>query len=178
MKKAKYIIITILLGAFGSAFWEICLKKIFLLIHDLTIPFLLLYFNDSFYARVARSLNDTSYETFIIIMLSIMSLIFVPPSFLAKLLYSYPTEKRNRILQNVTRLTCFFILTYNYFIVAFASTTARDTLNNIEIVAPYITDTEYKQLRSDFFQMDSKSDYESIVKELTSIAEKHNLQLK
>lgn len=178
MKKAKYIIVTILLGAFGSAFWEICLKRIFQLIIDRVIPFLLHYFNDSFYARVTRSLNAPSFEAFTFIMCSMMILISMPPSFLAKLFHSYQSEKRNKILQNVTKLACLFIIAYNYFIVGIASITARDTLNNIEIVAPYITDTEYKQLRSDFFQMDSKSDFESIIRELASIAEEHNLQLK
>ncbi len=178
MKKVKYIAATIILGALGSAFWELCLKKTFYLTINTLMPYLLQCFNDSFYSRVSRSLYATSFHSFSYIMLSFMILILMPPDFITRIFHSRQKEKRERIFQSVFRFSCFLIIAYNFFIVAIASNIAQDTLNNIDIVAPYVSDIEYRQLRSDFFQMDSKTDYENIVEELTSIAEENELQLK
>ena len=177
MKKAKYIVVTILLGALGSAFWEVCLKRFALLFIDWLIPYFLQCFNDSFYTRVSISLNATSFYSFSYIMAVLMLLITIPPKRFYNMLHSYQKEKRERILQSIFKFTYLLVIAYNYLIISLASTIARDTITNIEIVAPYITDMDYKQLRSEFFQMDSKSDYEDLVNKISTIAEFHNLQL-
>lgn len=178
MKKVKYIIVTIFLGALGSAFWETGLKKFFLLIINSIMPYLSQCFSDSFYTQVTRSLNAPASETYFFIIIILELLIIVPPSFLSKIFYSYSGNKKDRIIQSVLKVACLFIVLYNFFTIEFSSNIARNTLSNIEIVAPYITDMEYKQLRSDFFQMDSKSDYENLVKKISSIVESNQLQIK
>lgn len=50
--------------------------------------------------------------------------------------------------------------------------------NNIEIVSPYITDEEYKQLKSKFHSMETQSDYKALMKELEIIADEYSLKLK
>ena len=55
------------------------------------------------------------------------------------------------------------------------STKAR---TNIEIVAPYISDQEYKQLKSDFFTIKNKSDYDNLQNTLNMISDEHSLDLK
>ncbi|MEY8265132.1 hypothetical protein AALA79_01945 [Lachnospiraceae bacterium 64-25] len=49
---------------------------------------------------------------------------------------------------------------------------------NIEIVSPYVSDSEYKQLKSSFHSMQSRSDYEELVDTLKAIGEKYELNLK
>ena len=50
--------------------------------------------------------------------------------------------------------------------------------NNIEIVSPYISDVEYKQLKSKFHSMETQYDYNALMKELESIADEYSLKLK
>lgn len=50
--------------------------------------------------------------------------------------------------------------------------------NNIEIVSPYISDLEYKQLKSSFHAMQNRSDYDKINEMLLEISKKNCLTLK
>lgn len=52
------------------------------------------------------------------------------------------------------------------------------TLNNIEVVSPYIPDSEYKRLRSAFYSMNSRDDYNNLVSKINRYAQKYNLSLK
>ena len=52
------------------------------------------------------------------------------------------------------------------------------TRTNIEIVSPYISDQEYKQLKSDFFLIKTKDDYDNLQKELEIISENNQVDLK
>jgi len=61
---------------------------------------------------------------------------------------------------------------------SFIQRTKTSTLNNIEIVSPYIEDIEYKQLKSDFHSMESKQDYDSLIEKLTVISSEYNIRLK
>lgn len=50
--------------------------------------------------------------------------------------------------------------------------------NNIEIVSPYISDMEYKQLKSDFHSIQTKKDYEDLTNSLAEVAEINCIDLK
>ena len=50
--------------------------------------------------------------------------------------------------------------------------------NNIEIVSPYISDTEYKQLKSDFHTIQCSQDYDELAQLLQDIANDHSITLK
>lgn len=49
---------------------------------------------------------------------------------------------------------------------------------NIEIVAPYISDQEYKEIKSNFYRIDSKDSYEQFNTRLSIIANENSLELK
>lgn len=74
---------------------------------------------------------------------------------------------------------CYWVM---YFIfmtsVGYINNTITKLTNNIEIVAPYIEDSEYKLLKSSFYSMDSSDDYHSLVTELNRIAEINGIKLK
>lgn len=52
------------------------------------------------------------------------------------------------------------------------------TLNNIEIVSPYISSLEYKRLRASFYSMNSRDDYNDLVSKIEHHAQKYNISLK
>lgn len=181
MKKAKYFWGTILLGALGSAFWEICLKKGLLLIINKLMPYLIQSRRDSFYSHVPSSLNLISFYYFLVFM-NLFAVFFLIMAQIYLLRFT-PKILRKQGLKFVVSsmplsFTVSFVISYTCFTGIQTSVVARNTTNNIEIVAPYITDDEYKQLRSDFFQIDSKADYDNLINKISAIAEKKHLQLK
>ncbi len=72
---------------------------------------------------------------------------------------------------------CMFLL-FIYAQNSFVQNRAVSLSNNIEIVAPYISDFDYKKLKSDFHLIHSKSDYDRIEASLEEIAIEHSLTLK
>ena len=50
--------------------------------------------------------------------------------------------------------------------------------SNIEIVSPYISDLEYKYLKSKFHSMENRDDYNNLISELTVLGESYSLKLK
>ena len=49
--------------------------------------------------------------------------------------------------------------------------------NNIEIVSPYVSDVQYKELKSDFYSMKNIDDLNKLTTTLQSISEKHSIDL-
>ena len=77
----------------------------------------------------------------------------------------------------------FFTIIYIVFILFLLTTnfinkTITRTTNNIEIVSPYITDNEYKKLKSDFHSMKNSIDYKELTQNLESIAKENAIKLK
>lgn len=175
MKKYQKVIITIVLGALGSALWEVFLKRLFLLIYDRFVTYAFQLFNDSFYKRVAYSIDSPAFLTYFFFMYLIAFFFIVSPKRWLNTFYNENEPKHDLLLIYVWRFVIFIILMYNALIVSFANNIARRTLNNIEIISPYISDMEYKTLRSDFYQMNSKDDYLQIISVIENIATENDL---
>lgn len=74
---------------------------------------------------------------------------------------------------------CYWVMYFVFMTsVGYINNTITKLTNNIEIVAPYIEDSEYKLLKSSFYSMDSADDYQSLVTELNRIAEINGIKLK
>lgn len=69
--------------------------------------------------------------------------------------------------------TCFFIGKLN-----FINEKRTLALNNIEIVSPYISDMEYKMLKSKFYSIETKEQYDMLLKDLVSISSSNSIKLK
>lgn len=54
----------------------------------------------------------------------------------------------------------------------------RTTLREIEIISPYISENEYRQLKSDFYSIENKNDYDSLLREIQRIADENLINLK
>lgn len=52
------------------------------------------------------------------------------------------------------------------------------SLCNLEIISPYISDLEYKELKSAFYSIQTKADYESFVNTIKEFGEEYSLKLK
>ena len=78
-------------------------------------------------------------------------------------------------------LTVYVLIAFLYFSLGLSSYVNAEITrltNNIEIVSPYITDLEYKQLKSSYHSMNSRTDYDSLNASLQEISVQYELQLK
>lgn len=89
--------------------------------------------------------------------------------------------KTERIYMIIFQFICiigYVAITISYLSICISAEQATRLTNNIEIVSPYISDLEYKQLKSDFYTMETYEDYSLLVNSLSEIAEDHSLKLK
>lgn len=70
------------------------------------------------------------------------------------------------------------LLVFAYTKASFINKETTILTNNIEIVSPYITDSFYKKLKSDFHSMKNSDDYNNLVTTLTDIANENSIILK
>lgn len=89
----------------------------------------------------------------------------------------------NRIKKEFFIITFMMFLLYGYIFFSYSrnlyiNSKITSITNNIEIVSPYITDVEYKRLKSQFHTMENSDDYDSLNFLLSDIAEKNSVKLK
>lgn len=72
----------------------------------------------------------------------------------------------------------YIILLYSYARNSYVNKKITVLTNNIEIVSPYISDSEYKQLKSAFHSMKSSNDYDDLISHLSKISNDYSLTLK
>lgn len=177
MKKVKTTAITIILGALGSALFEFVFKNLLTgLMHKISMLYLS-FIDNSFYRRLPISISSPSAQTFIFFILGIVLFIAFPLDFFKFLFHWHSTEKFDSIVHSAFKICYILIFSYTFLVTSIAYLTSRNTLINIEIVAPYISDVKYKQLKSDFYQIDSKEDFDTLTCVINEIATQHDLHL-
>ena len=169
-KFTKYIlsgISAIVLGALGSALWEIALHPFFKFIF-FWIMNLYSNFFDNVYRYVATGGNYLSNIVAIYFLLFLILFFYFGPTRLMSLF--------DHVLKPFPIGIAYFIL-FGYILTSrtYYDVTDRCTLRDFEIVAPYISDQEYKELRSSFYSMDSKADYTSLRSTIDQIMESEGL---
>lgn len=97
----------------------------------------------------------------------------------AEQIYMTVRKKYHLTLVLLFPLCSFSLLCLSLVVITDIShTIAVNTLHNIDIVAPYVADHDYKLLLSDFYQMESESDYNTLIRRISSIATENGLTLK
>lgn len=86
-------------------------------------------------------------------------------------------KKRSFILKFVTGFLI-FIMIFLYAQQSFVNTAITKALSNIEIVSPYISESEYRHLKSDFYSINNHEDYDLLINTLEEIADANSINLK
>lgn len=199
--KKNFIITTLLLGFLQTLLWESVISplcnKIFSFASKL-FSYIQSSYLDNLYATISLG-HQNQYSHFVclcvccilflFIMLNICNIIYEQRetpgfSFINKLtilrieqIENYP--KWLLILEPLILLLVLYLaLFFNIGKNAYITRTVSTSLANIEIVSPYVTDTEYKTLKSEFYSMDSKEDYDTFCSHLEEISTVHNIDLK
>ena len=72
----------------------------------------------------------------------------------------------------------YILLIYAYARTTFVNGKITSMMNNIEIISPYISDTEYKHFKSSFHLIKNKDDYDNLYSQLEQIASIYSIELK
>ena len=113
--------------------------------------------------------------TYYWLMIIIAGIVLFPPGFFHKIFHRKPRGKADAIIQTIFQITIFIIIISTTFTKIIAFQTAKNTLRNIEIVSPYVSDIEYKTLKSDFYCIDSKADYSELASQIDSLMDEYDL---
>lgn len=88
-----------------------------------------------------------------------------------------PNVRLRRVASTALLVTLIFLYGYIMVTSTFINSCQTSTLHTIEVVSPYVSDTEYKQFKSDFYLIRNKHDYDALQLKLKTIAKKHNINL-
>lgn len=191
----------LLIGVLGCAIWEYAVSPlctfIYIKISSLIDKFTVTFSNNT-YSKISEGYNCSSIDDIII---SIMLILLIFSCFFFSMYNLHQNNKKiqdyienNHTLENISKiikkelvLNITSILTVNILIIIFMYWTGNNTfinqcktscLCNLEIICPYISDLEYKELKSSFYSIKTKEDYEKFTITITEIGEKYHLNLK
>lgn len=203
----KTAISALLIGILGTAIWEKILSPlctfIYIKLSSLIDSFSVTFSNHT-YIEIAKGYNDSIIVDFLYYLcIFFMALFIIAFQYIyffkrQKMMLSirerYSTiEKKNEIQktsmelkQNYIFSMCIilsFLLLMTFFMywignLTFINNCKSSSLCNLEIISPYVSDTEYKHLRSNFYSIQTKEDYESFTNTIKEIGEKYSLNLK
>lgn len=91
------------------------------------------------------------------------------------------TLKKAKIFYIVGNISIAFTLCYvlfSYGQISYVNSRISVLTSNIEIVSPYISDLEYKHLKSNFHAMENRDDYNNLISELEVLGKNYSLKLK
>lgn len=171
--KSKFstVISTLIIGFIGSAIWELILSPLAHLSLNKVFEGLIGISTiiGNWYAKKLATYGTTS------LLLGIRTIV------LCCLIFSLYTYGLNIKLFFKSYIFVFFLGII--FVIDFAfdaqfASASKVMTYNIEIVSPYVSDFEYKKLKSDFYSMNTYNEYAAIKLTLNKIAEDNNLTLK
>lgn len=176
------IISTLVLSIFSNAIWEKVISPsssyifrcVLTLINNKSQSYL-----NSLYREISRGSNEVyGAKSYIFIWTFIMILSYGLIVDYKKLFAYYRNEKFFRKILYISIFLIIIVTSFNMGKTIFVKNTIIDTLNNIEIVSPYISDKEYKTLKSQFYSMSGEDDYTILAQNLQLIADNNGLSLK
>ena len=181
------IIITILLGAIGSGLWERILSPAIDTIYRGTVSFIASIYAcylDSIYKEASRDLPDIYQKKIAFLILTILAcyLIFVSfkygnwhSSFLNRLV---TVTKRQLHFHGMLFGGLIFVLSYFAMAKAdYAQEIKSYSFHSMEILRPYIGESEYFYLKSRYYQISSSSDFQKFNEILLEKREIHAIDL-
>lgn len=189
------------IGILGCALWEYVFSPlctfVYIKISSLIDKFSVT-FSNSTYNEISKGYNSSLTDDIIISMILIILLF---SCILLQFFNSYQSNKKlhdyfekSATLENLSQITkknhrLYYLLTLFLYLIliifmywhgnnAFINQCKTSSLCNLEIICPYISDLEYKELKSSFYSIQTKKDYEIFTNTIKEIGDKYSLNLK
>ncbi len=199
MQKKLDLLKTLGIGVLGCALWAygidpLC-RNFFTFISSI-LNTIFIGFMDQTYKQISYGINDSNTISILIMCCAIL---YIPTLLLEATPYikAYVVKKNKSIQQSntpaedaikftkrlnklllVLNICVILLIAYLIGCKSFINHCQTITLCNIEIVSPYISDHEYKELKSSFHSISSQSDYDDLQSVIDTIATANGLMLK
>lgn len=182
-KKIKAALASIFVGLIGSFLWEVIIRPSTSYLFDKFFSFIGHFsntFSDDLYKTISFGPQGNNIS---VMFISVILLLFVIGTIdiLTSILPNKDNEESPRNLSALVWLCLGHFVFIGMFLTgqhAFTESRAIKLNSNIEILSPYVTDTDYKMLKSKFRSIDSKDSYDLLNDELDILAKVHGLKLK
>lgn len=87
---------------------------------------------------------------------------------------------KSKILSIIISISTIFYIIFFFYVlgrITYINLTITKTLNNIEILSPYISDHDYKMMKSKFHRIQNKVDYDSLNSEIENLSTIYSISL-
>lgn len=179
-KWLKWLIGATIIGALGSGFWEKILSpfltfafgKIINLLSNLSSTY-----SDNLYTSIANSIfSNTNSKLFAYQILGVILLIIFV--FISNVLSERKVDYMKALLHFAIFLAALLIL-FMYFSsrLSYIHKASTNSHINLEIIRPYIGEQKYLELRSSFFQIKTKKDFDIFEEKINNHSKDKNLNL-
>lgn len=195
MKKAlKHPIISgLFVSILAAALWENFISKfctfVYINISSIIDRAIITFSNDT-YKKISTGINNFSivYIMFFIILSNYIAFFIAIklfrgnniPGIITKETAKKEYRKKFLFLIIISFICIFFIFICIYMIgnFIFINKCQTNSLCNLEIISPYVSDIEYKELKSTFYSIQTKEDYEVFTDTIKQIGERYSLNLR
>jgi len=185
------IIATIFLGAIGSGLWERFLSKFIDALVSLSIEFIDVIFKsykDGIYETASLGFHENHSLQLFILFVGLLPFAYI------RLLKRHPESKREssefdnkaraflsspkgflliQVLTLSVMISCLFIMSK----ISYTNRVITYSMRSLDIIKPYITNSEQDKLVSQFYQVRNTDDYDEFNKLIRNIAENNSLRL-
>ena len=187
MKKIIKIILgllgTIVLGAIGSGLWERVLSQWFdmLIIGTVKImSYLISTYQDSIYADVANGFHEGSSVFIHAIILMVPPIMYFwvwlnhphaqTDSTKNSIVTQFVRSKKGYYSLGILTLSFFFAFSISSFKILYTNQIVTQSLRYLDLVAPHLSEIEYRQLVAEFRSIKTKENYETFEKKIRSVS--------
>lgn len=182
---------TILLSAIGSGVWLKVLSPTLSFLFDIIIrslSFISVTFKNNIYVEAAKSFHvnasPTLYTFIFIVSAIVIGLILrliinrlTTTSRTSKVFSTIIVKKSNLVYVHICAIAVMVLSSLYFTSVSSVNKVATQSLNSLDIIAPFIEQKEYLSLKSDFLRIKNVEDYEDFHRKMLELAEKHEIEL-
>ena len=180
-KWTAWLIGTLIIGGLGNGVWEKFLSPFLIFLSEKIINLLSnlsTTYSDALYTSISSSLffntNSRLYSAQIIF---IALIIIIAHFYVFKFLPDKKIPKVDFVLFFILILILFFASTFNFSRLSFINNASTNSHMNLEIIRPYIGEQKYLELRSYFFRIKTKKDFDNFEEKIITISNEKNLKL-
>ena len=181
------VVATILIGAIGSGVWEKLLSPFldysYRFVVDLIDGFSSDYKN-TVYKRAALGFHETySLRVMSVFTVLFMALLFIFPTFFTMRSSSQYKQSSEPFRRKVKLIMLIFAIASSVgmsFIMQqhhIANSTITHVIRSSDILRPYIGETDYRKLLSDFYQIKTAEEFYLLNQKIVELGKKHNVKL-
>jgi len=177
----------ILLGAIANGVWSGILLPALNWLVDIAVRSLSsisVTFKDGIYVEAAKGFHENASLTLCTIVCCVLFVAycwivyhFVPVGMTKTDYSTIPVKGSTFVYVHIFFLVVIAFTYITFKGVSYANKVTTQSLNSVDIIAPFIEQKEYLSLKSDFLRIKNANDYEDFHRKMVELSDKHEIEL-